>query len=100
MYQGADLDLGITTFIEGPNGAYAHSNAPKHFAKLRAGNHFIWTNLQCAGAKSVAACIGTRQEAKLINAYGVGFLDHYLKGSPHPFLWRANPALSKYAFDP
>lgn len=39
MYQGAELDLGITPFLDGRNGAYARSNAPKHFVKLRAGNH-------------------------------------------------------------
>ena len=99
MYQGADLDLGITTFVEGPKGAYAHSNAPKYFTKLRAGHHFIWTNLQCAGENSVAACLRMRPEAKLINAYGLAFLDYYLKGTAHPILWRAEPALSNYEFD-
>jgi dienelactone hydrolase len=99
MFQGADFDLGITTFIEGPQGAYAHSNAPKYFAKLRAGNHFIWTNLQCAGAASVETCIRTRPEAQLINAYGVAFLDYYLKGVAQPLLWRPNPALSEYVFE-
>lgn len=99
MYQGADFDLGITPFIEGSTGAYARSNAPKYFVKLRGGNHFIWTNLQCAGQTSVASCIRTRPEARLINAYGVAFLDYYLKGKPHPSLWATNPALSKYEFE-
>ena len=31
---------------------------------------------------SVETCIRTRPEAQLINAYGVAFLDYYLKGSP------------------
>ena len=100
MYQGADLDIGITTFLEGAQGAYAQSNAPKYFAKLRGGNHFIWTNLQCAGIPSVAACIAARPEARLINAYGIAFFDRYLEGRSHPLLRAPNPALSAYVFDP
>jgi fermentation-respiration switch protein FrsA (DUF1100 family) len=99
MYQGAEFDVLITPFLEGPNGAYAHSNAPKHFAKLRAGNHFIWTNLQCTGTNSVATCLRTRPEARLINAYGIAFLDHHLKGQSQPLLWHANHALWSYQFD-
>jgi len=48
MYQGAELDIGITPFLEGNNGAYAQSNPPKYFVKLRGGNHFTWTNAVCA----------------------------------------------------
>ena len=100
MYQGADLDIGITTFLEGPQGAYAQSNAPKYFAKLRGGNHFTWTNLQCVGMPSVAACIQARPEARLINAYGIAFLDRHLKGGSSPILRSPNPELSAYLFDP
>jgi predicted dienelactone hydrolase len=100
MYQGGDLDIGITTFLEGPQGAYAQSNAPKYFAKLRGGHHFTWTNLQCADLPSVAACIQARPEARWINAYGIAFLDQYLKGRSHPILRAPNPGLSAYLFDP
>jgi predicted dienelactone hydrolase len=49
MYQGADGDVGITPFLEEPQGAYAASKAPKYFVKVRGGNHFSWTDILCAG---------------------------------------------------
>jgi predicted dienelactone hydrolase len=100
MYQGAEYDVGVTPFIEGRFGAYAQSNAPKYFAKLRNGNHFMWTNLQCLGRKTVETCINTRPEAQLINAYGIAFLDRYLKGLEQPLLTAPNAALSRYSFEP
>jgi len=100
MYQGADFDIGVTPFLEGPEGAYAQSNAPKYYAKLRGGHHFVWTNLQCAGTAHVAACLASRPEARLINDYGIGFLDQHLAGTPHRFLRLGNPALSDYRFEP
>ena len=35
MYQGGTLDVGITPFLAGPNGAYRHANPPAFFLVLR-----------------------------------------------------------------
>lgn len=102
MYQGADLDLFVTPFIEGAQGAYAMANPPKYFAKLRGGNHFVWTNLLCAGAASVTACPRERAEAGLVNRYGIAFFDEHLKGRAQPLLRPRGqvPDLSAYLHDP
>jgi len=100
MYQGAELDFFVTPFIEGPQGAYAMANTPRYFAKLRAGNHFMWTNVQCANAVNVGTCLRTHPEAALINRYGIAFLDRYLKDRPQPLLEAPAPALSAYFHQP
>lgn len=100
MYQGADLDLFVTPFIEGPQGAYAAANAPKYFAKLRGGHHFAWTNLQCAGIAGVAECARQRPEVALIERYGIAFFEEHLKGRPQPLLRGPAPELSAYLRDP
>ena len=87
-------------FLEGPQGAYASANPPKYFAKLRGGNHFIWTNLQCAGMATVSACLRMRPEAALINRYAIAFLDRHLKDRPQPILEAPSPALSTYVHQP
>jgi predicted dienelactone hydrolase len=98
MYQGADLDISITPFLEGPTGAYALSNAPKYFVRLRDGNHFTWTDVLCAGEKTVASCIAAKPNAQLINAYGFAFLDTYLKGKDSPLLTGAGSGLLAYIY--
>jgi predicted dienelactone hydrolase len=100
MYQGAELDVFVTPFIEGPQGAYAAAHAPKYFAKLRGGHHFAWTNLQCIGAATAAACARERPEARLINAYGIAFFEQHLKGRAQTLLRAAAPNLSAYVHDP
>lgn len=100
MYQGADLDFFVTPFVEGPQGAYAVAHAPKYYAKLRAGHHFIWTNLLCAGIATVARCMAARPEAGLIVSYGVAFLDQYLKGRPQALLSSSASGLSGFAREP
>jgi len=98
MYQGADGDIGITPFLEGPRGAYAQSNAPKYFMKLRGGNHFTWTNILCAGEKTVANCLAAKPDAQQINAYGTAFLDKYLKQQNSPLLTGNGSGLSAYHY--
>lgn len=100
MYQGAELDMGITPFPEGAHGAYAQSNPPKYFVKLRGGNHFPWTNTVCAKHNRIADCIQSKPEAGLIKAYGIAFLDSYLKGKPRPLLTAPNIELSQYLYQP
>jgi len=100
MYQGAEFDVFVTPFLEGPQGAFAIANAPKYFVKLRAGNHFTWTNLQCANAIDLATCLRTHPEAALINRYATAFLDRHLKDRAQPLLDAPAPALSSYLHQP
>ncbi len=85
MYQGAQFDVGETPWIQGPNGAYAQSNSPKYFAELRAASHFIWSNAACSKVNSVQACLALANPS-VIDAYGIAFLDAYLKGRFSPLL--------------
>jgi len=100
MYQGAELDVGITPFLEGAGGAYAQSNPPKYFVKLRGGNHFTWTNAVCANYPRIADCLQSKPEAQLIDEYGIAFFDAYLKGKPQPLLSVPNLELSAYLHQP
>ena len=96
MYQGAVFDVGITPFIEGPNGAFAATGSPRYFVKLRGGTHFEWTNLLCVGDATVETCLNTSANARLINAYGFAFLDRYLKDKESPLLVSDGEGLNQY----
>ena len=99
MYQGAALDFGLTTSLEGPQGAYALTAPPKYFVKLAGGTHFEWTNLLCNGTPDVAACLKARPNALLINRYGIDFLDRHLKGRPGAALTSTGRGLAAYRFE-
>ncbi len=99
MYQGAGLDWGMTTSLEGPQGAYAKTAPPKFFVKLAGGTHFEWTNLLCNGLPNVAACLKARPNAALINRYGIEFFDRYLKGRPSDVLTSQSRGLASYRFE-
>lgn len=99
MYQGAQFDWGMTSNVEGPNGAFALSPAPKYFVKLRGGTHVEWTNLACLGTASVAECLKARGNAGLINRYVVEFLDRYLKDVPSAMLSSEGRGLEAYWYE-
>ena len=99
MYQGAELDWGMTPNLEGPRGAYAVTAPPKFFVKLAGGTHFEWTNLACADQASVAACLKAKPNAALIDRYGIEFLDRYLKGKPGALLNAPGRGLSSFRFE-
>lgn len=99
MYQGAQFDLAITPSLEGPNGAYAVSAAPKYLVKLRRGTHFEWTNFTCSGQPSVVECLKARPNAYLIDRYGIEFLDRHLKNKPAPGLAAGGRGLERYEFE-
>jgi predicted dienelactone hydrolase len=80
MYQGAQLDVGITPTLPA---AFNASSSPKYFVELFLGNHFIWTNLECGG-RTASSCVSSDVTARLINEYGIAFLDRYLKGDGGP----------------
>ena len=75
MYQGGQLDIGITPYISRPGGVYDSSNRAKYFVEFYGAGHLAWTN---ASAQD--------RSAKQINDYGIAFLDEYLKGEPQRLL--------------
>lgn len=99
MYQGAQFDLGITPSLKGPTGAYASSSAPKYYVELKGGNHFEWTNLLCFGQRTVDACLQAKQSARVIDDYGIAFLNKYLNHMPEPVLTRKSSAMAEYKSD-
>jgi predicted dienelactone hydrolase len=96
MYQGGTLDVGITPFLRGPKGAYAHANPPVFFAELKNAGHLAWVN--CGNAHTTASCIATRDNFRLISEYGIAFFNQYLKQHPEPLLERKDPLLADYQF--
>jgi dienelactone hydrolase len=96
MYQGAALDFGMTTSLEGPQGAYAATAPPKYFVKLDGGTHFEWTNLLCGGTPDGPTCLKARPNAALIVRYGTAFFDRHLKGKPGELLDAPGRGLSAY----
>jgi len=96
MYQGGTLDVGITPFLKGPNGAYAQANPPAYFAILKEAAHLAWAN--CGKEDTTESCVRENPNARLIVEYGVAFFDRYLKNIPEPVLEQENPALAEYEF--
>jgi predicted dienelactone hydrolase len=96
MYQGGTLDIGITPFLTGPKGAYREANPPVYFLELRSAGHFAWAN--CGSARTTASCLASRIQVRLIDEYGIAFLDRYLKDKQEPILEKKNLALAAYEF--
>jgi predicted dienelactone hydrolase len=69
MYQGGTLDVGITPFLTGANGAYSQSNPPAYFVDLKNAGHLAWVN--CGKAATTASCLETKANMKLIDEYGI-----------------------------
>jgi predicted dienelactone hydrolase len=69
MYQGGTLDMGITPFVKGPNGAFAKTSSPAYFVDFTRASHFFWTNFN-----------KDKKKQDLINHYSLAFLDKYIKG--------------------
>ena len=99
MYQGGEFDWGITPSIEGAQGAYALTAAPKYFVKLKGGTHLEWTNLLCSGQPNVVACLKAKPGAYLIDRYGIEFLDRHLKDKPSTLLSEGGRGLLTYRFE-
>ena len=99
MYQGAQFDWGITTSLEGAQGAYAATSAPKYFVKLKGGTHLEWVNLLCSGQPNVVGCLKAKPNAYLITRYGIEFLNQYLKDRPSALLAGKGTELDVYRFE-
>lgn len=87
MFQGGTADFGITPFLLGDKGSYAHSSAPKYLVEFAGLNHFSWTNLNNNAA-----------EKNLILRYARAFFDNYLIGRRTPSLTKKLRGVSKLIF--
>jgi len=96
MYQGGTLDVGITPFLIGPNGAYREAVSPAYFVELKAAAHLAWTN--CGQERTTASCLEKDANFRLIDAYGIAFFDRYLRNLPQPILAKKDPGLADYQF--
>ena len=96
MYQGGTLDVGITPFLVGPQGAYAEANSPAYFVELRKAGHLAWAN--CGRQHTTSACLANSANARLINEYGIAFFDRYLRDISQPLLTQKDPALAAYRY--
>lgn len=96
MYQGGNLDVGITPFLKGQKGAYAAANPPVYLVELRSAGHLAWTN--CGNERSTESCLAHVTNARLIAEYGIAFFNRYLKGQQEPVLDRKDPLLAGYSF--
>ena len=99
MYQGAQFDWGITTSLEGVQGAYAATSVPKYFVKLKGGTHLEWVNLLCSGQPNVVGCLKAKPNAYLITRYGIEFLNQYVKDRPSALLAGKGTGLDVYRFE-
>lgn len=79
MYQGAQLDLGVTPFVNSDKGAYNLAQPPRFFMELKGGNHFEWTVALCGGLSTVEQCLALKPNARLIVSYALEFLNRYLR---------------------
>lgn len=99
MYQGGTLDLGITPFLKKEGGVYDATNPAKYYVELQRAAHFAWTNATCQDYSSAQQCAAEDRTARLINQYGLAFLDQHLKGVPQPLLTAPrHPQLADYRF--
>ena len=96
MYQGGTLDVGITPFLKRPKGAYGDANPPVYFMELKNASHFAWVN--CGKLHSVATCLASTENFRLIDEYGIAFFDRYLRNLPEPILSKKETALADYRF--
>lgn len=94
MYQGGTLDVGITPFLQGPNGAYANAGSPAYFILLRAAGHFAWVN--CGKERTTQSCLEHVTNMRLATEYGIAFFNRYLKGQHQPLLDGADPSVAAF----
>ena len=95
MYQCGTLDR-LTYDIAYPGGSYDAIPASKFFAEFNGAEHIFWSNNTCYAAGTVANCLATVPNAKLVVQYSSAFLNHYLNGQDEPLLWAPSTALADY----
>lgn len=99
MYQGGTRDRGITPGVAKSGGLYDSTRAPKYFVDIESAGHLDWTNRICQGSASISACSQSNGFAEIINAYGVSFLDRYLKQQNPALLSKKAGGLAEYKYD-
>jgi pimeloyl-ACP methyl ester carboxylesterase len=88
MYQGGTRDLGITPSLRKNAGAYEKSPRPKYYVEFDKAGHLAWTNL-------------SETAHRLIVAYSLAFMNHYVKGEPvDPILTHTRPGVARLSSDP
>jgi predicted dienelactone hydrolase len=86
MYQGGTWDYGITPTVSREGGSYDLSPAPKFFVEFTSAGHFVWTDLRTTDHDGIVA-------------YGIAFLDRYVKGGPaEPSLTRTTPEVARLRY--
>jgi len=86
MYQGGTWDYGVTPTVMRAGGAYDQSPSPKYFVEFTSAGHFVWTDLRMTDHDGIVA-------------YGVAFLDRYVKDEPaEPTLTRATPEVARLRY--
>jgi predicted dienelactone hydrolase len=94
MYQGGTRDSKITPDVSKPGGAYDVSNSPKYFVEFKGAGHLDWSNMACLFHKNIPSCATSVEIPRLINLYGVAFLNRYIRGESEPVLDQANSRLA------
>ncbi len=100
MFEGGTRDPNSTPAVRAAGGAYDQSNRPKYFVDFSGAGHLDFSNLGCKMRKYVSACAADVEVPRLVNSYGIAFLDHYLKGTAEPILTRPNPGLAEFRYTP
>jgi predicted dienelactone hydrolase len=86
MFQGGTLDFGITPTLTQSGGAFDMASQPKYLAVLPRAGHLAWTDVRYDAHKQIVA-------------YGLSFLDHYVRGAPPTMqLRKSDGELASYRY--
>ncbi len=69
MFECGQNDFAVTPFISQPQGSYDSAPRPKYYVEFANAGHLAWTDQDLTDRKAILA-------------YGLAFLDHYVKGEP------------------
>ncbi|MBL6752302.1 MAG: dienelactone hydrolase family protein [Nevskia sp.] len=87
MFECGQSDFAITPMVDGALGSYANAPRPKYYAEFANAGHLAWTDSDATAHR-------------LILAYSLAFLDHYVRGRPaDPLLTHAARGVSALDFD-
>jgi predicted dienelactone hydrolase len=86
MYQGGTWDFGITPTVSRAGGSYDLTPAPKYFVEFANAGHMVWTDLRSTDHGGIVA-------------YGLAFLDRYVKGdNAEPQLRHTTPQVVRLRY--
>ena len=84
MYQGGELDFGITPMLRKSMGSYDSSPEPKYYVEFKKAAHFAWTDIGISAHEAIIA-------------YSLAFMNHYVKADPPDSLLRQDRTLPDVA---